>query len=133
MSTPNWSKLVVQGRAKAHGVPWVEEELALVLEITKTRTDTDLRQAAEYVRRGAKKLEDVEALIDADAEFVKENGKASVDAMTRSELLDEAKEKKPHITNDAPDDVLRDSLKEDSEKEISTVKGRGRSAGTKNK
>ncbi len=61
MGTPNWTALVSQGRAKAHGVPWTAEEILLVLEIAKLNVSRE--SAAEFVRNGVTSLEDYQAMV----------------------------------------------------------------------
>lgn len=91
MSTPNWANLVAQGRAKAHGVSWTEEEAAArVLGIP-----------AEYVRSGILTLEDYEKAKKADAK----NG-PPLERLSRGELQAQAIEAGLEFTPETPDNVL---------------------------
>ena len=49
MGCADWGKLVAEGRAKAHGVPWSDAELKAVYE---------LKIPADYVRNGCLTLEE---------------------------------------------------------------------------
>ena len=101
MGSPNWAKLVFQGRAKAFGVPWSEEEAKAIFT---------LGIPADYVRRGALTVEEMEDLKKADAAHEKKHGEKPLEALSRAELQVKAKEVAPQITNDAPEPVLRDVI-----------------------
>jgi hypothetical protein len=91
MSTPNWANLVAQGRAKAHGVSWSEEEAAArVLGIP-----------AEYVRSGILTLEDYEKAKKSDA-----NNGAPLERLSRGELIAQAQKAGLEFTPEAPDSTL---------------------------
>lgn len=113
MST-NYAILVPQGRAKAHGVPWSDAEFASVIAITKAFNYPTFREAAEYVRRGARTVEDVKNLREEAAEFLKENGHKPIEAMSREELEDHVRSLNPDttVTKDAPKNVLEGEAKE---------------------
>ena len=107
MGTPNWAKLVTQGRAKAIGVAWSVEELkALSLEIP-----------AEYVRRGALTVEKMEKIKAKDEDHLKKNGEKSTESLERAELLEKAKKISPNITNQATDEALRSIISENEKKD----------------
>ena len=53
----NYENLVTQGRAKAFGVPWSNEELEALLMLEKERK-LSRTLAADYIRNGIKTLED---------------------------------------------------------------------------
>ena len=97
MSSPNWAKLVNQGRAKAWGIPWAEEEAhARALGIP-----------AEYVRSGILTVEDYEAAKITDAK----NGKP-LERKDRDELIKLAKEEGiATLTPDATAPAIVDVLK----------------------
>jgi hypothetical protein len=101
MGSPNWAKLVYQGRARAFGVPWSAEEAKAIFE---------LKIPADYVRRGAVTVEEMEELKSADAAHLKAHGEKPLEALSRAELREKAKEVAPQITNDAPEPVLRDVI-----------------------
>jgi len=122
MSTPNWPSLVLQGRAKAHGVPWSDAELKSVLNIA-TMPGLTMKEAAEYVRRGALTVEDVEKLVSADTKYEKEHGSKPIEALSRTELEARVKETQPHITKEAPTEVLRKLAKDDELKGAKTKAG----------
>ncbi|MCK9629709.1 MAG: hypothetical protein M0R37_14110 [Bacteroidales bacterium] len=73
MAGPNWGNLVEKGRAKAHGIPWTEEEqhARLVLKIP-----------VEFIRDGIVTLEEYEQCL--------KKGDKPVFRMTKKELQDEA-------------------------------------------
>lgn len=54
---PNWGKLVSQGRAKAHGMAWSEEESAAIQSLIDGRGITR-EQAADFIRNGIMTVED---------------------------------------------------------------------------
>lgn len=77
MGSPKWERLVHQGRAKAHGVPWNDEELHAVYE---------LKIPAEYVRKGILTLEEYELeLVNASRETESEK-KKSLNQMNKEDL-----------------------------------------------
>lgn len=118
MSTPNWTKLVLAGRAKAPGVPWSVGELKAVLEIAKAKNFDSLRPAADFVRRGALTVEDVDRLVVADSKHEKEHGSKPVEAMSHGELVALVKDSQPHITKETPTEVLRKVVEDDSKKDV---------------
>lgn len=63
MSQPNWTALVAQGRAKAHGVSWNEAELSARYK---------LGIPADYVRAGVLTKEDYEKALKAGQEPVEQ-------------------------------------------------------------
>lgn len=84
----NWGRLVEQGRAKAYGVPWTEDELAAL----------GLGIPAEFVRQGCLTMEDYEevknsaerkyAKIHELRKEAKELGVAFSRQTTRQELVE---------------------------------------------
>ncbi len=95
MSTPNWGNLVQQGRAKAPGVPWSDEE-------SQARA---LGIPAEFVRSGVLSLEDYEKAKAAD----KKNG-VPLERLPRNELVKLAQEAGIDFTPDTPDATLAQLL-----------------------
>jgi len=87
-----WAKLVAQGRAKAFGVPWSDEELKAVHQ---------LNIPAIYVREGILTLEDYEKALKA----------GSVEVKTKEEVMKEAKEEGVEVTPDAPKEVVAELVK----------------------
>jgi hypothetical protein len=98
-SSPNWARLVSQGRAKAYGVPWSDEEVHAVYE---------LGIPAEFVRRGALTRDEYDAMQDADRKHKEKTGKKPVEAMDREELQKEAEEVGIDTTPAATTESLRD-------------------------
>jgi hypothetical protein len=86
----DWGKLCAQGRVKAAGIPWNEEELNAVYK---------LKIPVDYVRKGVLTLEDYE------------KAKSSLPAdpytqLTEKQLLEKAKEVGIEATPEAPREVL---------------------------
>ena len=97
MGTPNWSNLFRQGRCKAVGVPWTEEEAKAVYE---------LKVPVSYVRRGCLTPEDAEKLKQEDLAVEKKTGEKPLVALTRDELLAKAKDLGIQITSDVNEETL---------------------------
>ena len=76
MAGPNWARLYHQGRCKAVGVPWTQEE---------AEAAGALGIPANYVRAGVVTLEAYDAILEKEAK----NGPA-LETMTRNELALEA-------------------------------------------
>lgn len=60
MATPqmlDWGKLVSQGRAKAQGVSWSDEEMKALASICQ-KTDKTMSEIAPYIREGILTVED---------------------------------------------------------------------------
>ena len=91
MSTPNWGNLVAQGRAKAIGVPWSDEEAAAPA----------VGIPAEFVRSGILTQEDY-----AKAKAADEKKGAPLERLPRNELVKRAQEAGIEFTPDVPADVL---------------------------
>lgn len=102
MSKPNWGNLVAKGRAKAHGVPWSDEEAAA----------RALGIPAEFVRSGILTVEEYEKAKAAD-----QKDGAPLDRLPRNELVKLAQEAGIEFTPDAPADVLATLLKNHDPKE----------------
>lgn len=93
---PNWAKLVVEGRAFAHGIGWNEEQaIARSLGIP-----------AEYVREGCVTLEDYEKAQKKVEKVVKDTGEKPLDMMTKDELVSKAKSMGLKFTKAATADAL---------------------------
>lgn len=60
----NYTNLVAQGRAKAQGVSWSQEELEMVLSLERERKLSRV-SAAEYVRNGIMSLEEYDKFVDS--------------------------------------------------------------------
>lgn len=84
MSGPDWGKLVAQGRAKAHGVPWEEAELHAIYK---------LKIPVEFVRRGCLTQKDYENTQEEDGTVEEETGEKPLESMNRFELIKLAKTK----------------------------------------
>ena len=91
MGTVNWGKLVSQGRAKAIGISWSNEELEAVYK---------LKIPAEYVRKGILTLDDYE----------KAKVKGLEPSKTKEELMAEAKEAGVNVTPEATKESLESVL-----------------------
>lgn len=91
-SSPNWSKLVEQGRAKAHGIPWTEIELKAIYE---------LKIPADYVRNGCLTVEQFESEKKEVKTSVEETGQKPLMHCTKLELIEIAQNLRlPNITGD---------------------------------
>ena len=86
-----WSKLVAQGRAKAFGVSWTEEEANAVFT---------LKIPADYVRQGILTLE----------EYEKSKGKVQIDTRGKEELMEKAKEEGIAVTPEATTESLKEVI-----------------------
>ena len=78
---PNWSALVEQGRAKALGVSWSDEELHAIYE---------LKVPVEFVREGCLTLEQYHKAQGTVDQSVAETKKKPLRYMKRGELATEA-------------------------------------------
>lgn len=111
MSTPDWARLVSQGRARAVGISWSDEEQHSISE---------LKIPVDYVRRGCMTLAQYENVKNKDLGIEKETGSKPLEAMSKEELINIAKDKKVENVDVASisDDDLRKELasKEDYEK-----------------
>jgi hypothetical protein len=125
MSTPNYAKLVEQGRAKGIGVPWSEDELKAIVTIAKAKGYDSLRPAAGFVRRGARTVEDVDRIEKSDADVQKKTGSKPIAALPKEELLERAKEARPSITNDASRESLEEVVTE-AEAKVEAPKSKAR-------
>jgi len=111
----NWGKLVAQGRAKAHGVPWTEEEWEACLSGIP----------AEFVRMGILDKEEYEKLKDSPdrkfkplASLRQEAGKMGLefaDVTTRQELIEMMEVAESKAGSEAPSDTpMSEEKKEDA-------------------
>lgn len=93
MGTPNWAKLVEQGRAKGIGQPWSDKELCAryVLGIP-----------AEYVRQGVLTEQAYKQALAKTEDKERRTGEKSPFRMTKNELLKKAQELKLNIVGDIP-------------------------------
>lgn len=97
MSNPDWGRLYEQGRCKAIGVAWTEEEAV-------ARAVHGI--PAEYVRRGILTLEVFEEEKKKDAKVEKETGEKPLDLLSKKELQAKAKSLGIEFTSAAPKDTL---------------------------
>ena len=97
MGQPNWAALYRQGRCKAFGVPWNENEAIAVFK---------LGIPAAYVRRGATTLDKYEELKAKDEKVEKATGEKPLAAMNREELGAEANKAGVEFSGETPDDSL---------------------------
>jgi len=96
MGTPNWGKLYQQGRCKAIGVPWSEEELHAIFH---------LGIPVEYVRSGILSEKDYK-----DAKTQDEKEGTPPERMTREQLETRAEELGIEITPQTPDAALLQTI-----------------------
>jgi hypothetical protein len=87
----DWSKLVAQGRAKAYGISWNEEE-SKALYVYKI--------PADYVRQGVLTLEEYEKALK----------QSPIKSMSKEELIAEAKKKGIATTPEATKESLKEVL-----------------------
>lgn len=100
MNTIDWGRLVNQGRAKAHGIPWSDEEnAALALGIP-----------AEYVREGVLTMKEYKGAKDEDVTQEKETGKKPVNKMNKEELVAYANELGIEFTPEATAASLKEVI-----------------------
>ena len=99
---PDWENLYVQGRCKAIGVPWSDEERAALRE---------LGIPVEYVREGVLTKEDYNKVLKDEAKVEKDTGEKPVERMTADELLVKAADLGVKVTPHAPKDVLVNLVK----------------------
>lgn len=83
MTIIDWAKLVEQGRAKAIGVPWSEEELKAVYQ---------LKIPAEYVRQGILTLEDYQKELEKEKEIIVKGKELPLEKLKKDELVKKARE-----------------------------------------
>ena len=83
MDNVNWAKLTAQGRCKAIGVPWTEEELKAVYK---------LKIPVDYVRQGILTIEDYEKELSKDKKAEEKGEEKPLEKMKKDELLKKAKD-----------------------------------------
>lgn len=112
MSGPNWGKLVKQGRAKAPGIPWSDEEAKAVFEY---------KIPADYVRRGVLTKEQYSKSIKDESKEIEKNKVKSVDSSQKATVYEDlnwndlknlAKERQ--ITAKKKEDILKELREQDS-------------------
>ena len=99
MSTPNWSKLYRQGRCKAIGVSFTDEEMSAVYH---------LKIPAEYVRDGILTREEYEKVSEADKKVEDKTGRKPLERISPGELRKVATDLEVEHTKDTPHEVLRE-------------------------
>ena len=117
MSMLDWGKLVSQGRAKAHGVSWSNEEGKAVAILAQT-FNKPMSEVAPYVRKGIltvedyKKAQDKPGVINPYLKLSKEN------------LIKKAQSLGLSASPDATKEVLAQILleEEQKQKEVAKVK-----------
>lgn len=87
-STVDWNTLVGQGRAKAYGVRWSQEEKDAIASGVPV----------EYVRKGCLTVEEYQEM------------KLSSPIKSKSELIDEAKELGSQVSEEAPIEVIEHEI-----------------------
>jgi len=92
MGTPNWAKLVAEGRAKDIGIPWTDEETNAIYK---------LQIPVDYVRDGIITLDDYAKELEKE---VKEGKRLS--RMEMNELFDKANSLYLKITPDVTKSAL---------------------------
>jgi len=134
MGSPKWERLVSNGRAKAHGIPWSVEEQHAVFE---------LKIPAEFVRKGVLTLEEYEIELLEDSRQTDSEKKKTLNKMerenlalladelgieydprtvTRLELIKSIKElkKQSKLPEDKKEVVVEEDLVEDSTNQLIT-------------
>lgn len=110
----DWAKLVEQGRAKAIGVPWSEEELKAIYQ---------LKIPPEYVRRGILTIEDYQKELEKEKQEEKTGTEKPLSKMTKKELIAKLKEFGVEIADENA--VVKAELKEMLEQKLKKAeKGR---------
>ncbi|HUV72297.1 MAG TPA: hypothetical protein VMW25_04755 [Clostridia bacterium] len=99
----DWGKLVSQGRAKAAGISWSDEEMQAVVLLCKTFNKT-MSEVAPYVRQGIFTAEDYKKAQDKPG-VVNPYLKLSKDA-----LMKKAQELEIPVSPDATKEVLADII-----------------------
>lgn len=97
----NWSKLVEQGRAKAFGVSWNEDELHAIYK---------LKIPVDFVRRGFLTLESYEKAQSDVEEKIRDNGESPIWAMNKKQLEEKAKQMGISITVGMNKKEFRDAI-----------------------
>ena len=92
MGSPNWGLLYDQGRCKALGIPWSDEELKAVYE---------LRIPVEYVRNGCLTLEEYENTRNSVKKYEEDKGEKPLNYLKRDELQEKASKLGIPVTNEA--------------------------------
>jgi hypothetical protein len=83
MGNIDWARLVLQGRAKAHGISWNAEELTARYK---------LGIPADAVRRGIITTEDYQADLEDSQEIIAKGEELPLGKLKKDELLAKAKE-----------------------------------------
>ncbi len=104
----NWANLVANGRAKAHGIPWTEEEAAA----------RSLGIPAEFVREGVLTMEDYGKAQGKDAEHTEQTGEKPVNRMNKAELMAKATSLGIEFTPDVSNNALKDAINAKLEEEV---------------
>lgn len=100
MGKVDWGRLVTQGRAKAVGVSWTEEEAVAVAALAKA-TNQPFSSVAPYVRDGILTVEEYEKAAKKD-----EKDGAPLSRASRGELEAEATKRGIEFTDQTPNDTL---------------------------
>ncbi len=110
INTINWGNLVANGRAKAFGIAWSEEESAA----------RALGIPAEFVREGILTLKEYEKAKVKDEQTTQENGEKPVSRMNSAELKAKATELGlefgPDATNSSLKEIINLKLEEEARK-----------------
>ena|SRR3990167_8153298 len=99
---PDWENLYIQGRCKAIGVPWSDEErnALRVLGIP-----------VEYVREGVLTADDYKEVLQKEKKVEKETGEKPVERLSKEELEVKIKALGMKVTGQAPKDILVNLVK----------------------
>ena len=122
--TLDWGKLVSQGRAKAQGVSWSDEEIKALGSICK-KTGKLMSEIAPYIREGILTIED----------YTKAQNKPGVVnpflKLSKDALLQKAQALKLAVSPDATKESLADILLDYKKKGVEKAKGEEPKAPTK--
>ena len=109
MTDINYANLVAQGRAKAIGVPWSDEENHAIYT---------LKIPADFVREGVVTLEAYEKAQSKDKKFEEETGEKPLNKMSKTELQAKADELglqyTPSVTVAALREIITNKLNEET-------------------
>ncbi len=108
MITIDWGRLVNDGRAKAVGVPWSDEEWDAVI---------NKHIPAEYVREGCLTLAAYEETKKENEQYEKSTGDKPLYLLSKGELQIRAKELGIAHTDAATKEVLKDLIEKEIRKQ----------------
>ena len=109
MNDINWAEKVAQGRAKAMGIPWNDDENHAI---------QNLKIPADFVREGVLTLEAYEKAVAKDQKFEEETGEKPLNKMNLYELKAKADTLgltyTPSATKAALQEIITNKLNEET-------------------